>query len=61
MVLDKKEYEIKGDNIIISKKELEAWRDHYYKVASNTTNDGHLVWFYRGKHEVIVDLLKHFV
>ena len=25
-------YEVDGDNIIITKDELEKWRDHYYPV-----------------------------
>lgn len=57
MVLEN--YEIDGDNMIITKAELEKWRDHYYSVASEK-GKGKIGWFYLGKHEVIIDILKMF-
>lgn len=52
-------YEVDGDNIIITKDELEKWRDHYQKEA-NTKGRGKIGWFYLGKREVIIDILKMF-
>ena len=52
-------YEVDGDNIIITKDELEKWRDHYQNEA-NTKGSGKIGWFYLGKREVIIDILKMF-
>lgn len=52
-------YEIDGDNIIITKAELEKWRDHYQDEA-NTRGRGKIGWFYLGKREVLIDMLKMF-
>ena len=52
-------YEVDGDNIIINKDELEKWRDHYQNEA-NTKGRGKIGWFYLGKREVIIDILKMF-
>lgn len=52
-------YEVDGDNIIITKDELEKWRDHYQNEA-NTKGRGKIGWFYLGKREVIIDILKMF-
>lgn len=51
--------EIDGDNIIITKSELERWRDHYQEVA-NRRGRGKIGWFYLGKREVMIDILKMF-
>lgn len=55
-------YEIDGDNIIITKDELEKWRDHYYQLACHhkTNNDAFRQALYGGKHSVMCDLLKMF-
>ena len=54
-----KDYKIDGGYFCISKEELEKWRDHYYSVASEK-GKGKIGWFYLGKHEVIIDILKMF-
>lgn len=51
--------EIDGDNIIITKSELERWRDHYQEEA-NRRGRGKIGWFYLGKREVMIDMLKMF-
>lgn len=52
-------YKIDGDNIIISKQELEEWRDHYDAEAMKKGR-GKIGWFYLGKREVLIDILKMF-
>lgn len=53
------DYKIDGNYICISKEDLEKWRDHYQEVA-NTRGRGKIGWFYLGKREVIIDMLKMF-
>ena len=53
------DYKIDGEYICISKKKLEEWRDHYNNVASEKGR-GKIGWFYLGKGEVIIDILKMF-
>ena len=53
------DYKIDGDYICISKKELEEWRDHYGQVEKLQSNS-HLRWFYTGKRDVCIDILKMF-
>lgn len=72
MQLKNDEYKIIGFNsedescegIFISKKALEKWRDHYREVAmKGKDEDGETTWkgwFFLGKRDVIVDILKHF-
>ena len=53
------DYKIDGDSITISKAELEKWRNHYHNVAlEEDTNE--IKWFYLGKRDVMIDILKHF-
>ena len=59
VVMVLKDYKIEGDYIKVSKKELEKWRDHYQEVAS-TKGKGKIGWFYLGKREVLIDILKMF-
>lgn len=54
-----KDYKIDGDYICISKEELEEWRDHYDAEAMKR-DKGKIGWFYLGKREVIIDILKMF-
>jgi hypothetical protein len=54
-----KDYKIDGDNICISKEELEKWRDHYDAEAMKR-DKGKIGWFYLGKREVLIDMLKMF-
>ena len=53
------DYKIEGDYIKVSKAELEQLRDHYNNVASEK-GKGKIGWFYLGKREVIIDILKMF-
>ena len=53
------DYKIDGDYICISKAELESFRDHYHNVALEK-GKGKIGWFYLGKREVMIDILKHF-
>ena len=53
------DYKIDGEYICISKKELEEWIDHYNNEAE-TRGRGKIGWFYLGKREVIIDILKMF-
>lgn len=53
------DYKIDGEYICISKKELEEWREHYTKEAE-TRGRGKIGWFYLGKREVLIDILKMF-
>lgn len=53
------DYKIDGDYIKVSKAELEQLRDHYQEIA-NTRGRGKIGWFYLGKREVIIDILKMF-
>lgn len=54
-----KDYKIEGDYIRISKKELEEFAEHYHKEAT-TRGKGKIGWFYLGKREVCIDILKMF-
>lgn len=51
------DYKIDGDYIKVSKAELEQLRDHYGSVASV---DMHRWWYYMGKREICIDMLKMF-
>lgn len=55
------DYKIDGDYIKVSKAELEQLRDHYGNVASSyVTKDMHRWWYYMGKREICIDMLKMF-
>ena len=63
MTLRNGEYEIHGDSITIRKEVLEQWRDHYHmKGREKSEADGPTwqSWYYWGKADVFVDLLKLF-
>ena len=62
MELRKGEYRIEDDGIWIKKEVLESWRDHYADVSLGQDRLGKLLyaWFYMGKRDVCVDLLKMF-
>lgn len=54
---------IENDCIVISKKDIESWIEHYQICGHKEMEHGcptWLSWFYWGKREVLVDLLKHF-
>lgn len=66
MVLDKKEYFIQDDGIWISKKALEEFRTQFTTLAKEKGGQPELdisktdIWYYLGKRDVLIDLLKHF-
>ena len=63
MTLRNGDYEIHGDSITIRKEVLEKWRDHYHmKGREKSEADGPTwqSWYYWGKADVFVDLLKLF-
>ena len=63
MTLRNGEYEIHGDSITIRKEVLEQWRDHYHmKGREKSEADGPTwqSWYYWGKADVFVGLLKLF-
>lgn len=60
MILKKDEYKIQDDGIWVSKKALEKWEDHYYKLGKESCSSLNLA-MYCGKHSVIYDLLMMFV
>lgn len=54
---------IENDCIVICKKDIESWIEHYQKCGHEVMEHGCPTWrswFYWGKREVLVDLLKHF-
>jgi intein-encoded DNA endonuclease-like protein len=53
------DYKIDGDYICIHKKELEEFAEHYHNEAMKKGR-GKIGWFYLGKREVLIDMLKHF-
>jgi len=59
MVIEKAKVE---DNcIVIAKKDIEEWINHYEKIGKELMENGcptWQTWFYWGKREVLVDLLK---
>lgn len=60
MILGKDEYRIEDEGIWVSKKALEEARDHYADILHNHLDDEKRLWFYLGKADVCIDLLKHF-
>lgn len=66
MVLEKDEYRIDGDGIWISKKALEEFRTQFTTLAKEKSNLPELdmantdMWYYLGKRDAMIELLKHF-
>ena len=62
MMLRNGEYEIDGDRITIPRRVLEEFRDHYRKVSVECSEKGNKLqaWFYMGKADVCVGMLKMF-
>ena len=63
MTLRPNDYEINGDSITIKKEVLEYWRNHYHMMwREKSEADGPTweSWYYWGKADVFVDLLKLF-
>ena len=52
-------YNITGNEITLSKQDLECVRDHYLDLSRNERRE-QLSLYYQGKHDVIVDVLKLF-
>lgn len=59
LIMILKDYKIDGEYIRINKAELEEFAEHYYNVASEKGR-GKIGWFYLGKGEVLIDILKMF-
>lgn len=54
---------VEDDCIVVPKKEIEEWINHYEKMGKELMENGcptWQTWFYWGKREVLVDMLKHF-
>jgi hypothetical protein len=66
MVLQDDEYRIKDEGIWISKKALEEFRTQFTSIAKEKGGQPELdisktdMWYYLGKRDVMIDLLKHF-
>lgn len=60
------EVEIKGDTITLKKKELERAAEHYFEMADKfkpkpgADRDDYRRWFYLGKADSLIDILKMF-
>ena len=56
------DYKVDGEDIYISKKELEKCRDNYHKLAQHhkENHDSFRQAFYLGKRDVCIDILKMF-
>lgn len=54
-------YEVQGEKIILDKKELESFRDHYLNCANQQKEIGSpLDLFYLGKRDMLIDIIKMF-
>ena len=66
MILEKDEYRIEDDGIWISKKALKEFRKQFTTLAKEKGKLPELdiantdMWYYLGKRDVLIDLLKHF-
>ena len=66
MVLEKDKYRIEGDGIWLSKKALEEFRTQFATLAKEKDNfpepdlSNTAMWYYLGKRDALIDLLKHF-
>ena len=66
MVLQDDEYRIQDDGIWISKKALKEFRTQFTAIAKEKGGQPELdisntdMWYYLGKRDVMIDLLKHF-
>ena len=57
------ESKIENGCFVIPKESIEEWIEHYQKMGSECMENGcptYLTWFYWGKREVLVDMIKHF-
>ena len=66
MVLQSDEFKIENDGIWISKKAIEEFRTQFTTLAKEKRDSSEFVmentdmWYYLGKRDVLIDLLKHF-
>ena len=66
MILQANEFNIENDGIWISKKAIEKFRTQFTTLAKEKSNLPELdiantdMWYYLGKRDVLIDLLKHF-
>lgn len=66
MVLSDDEFKIEDDGIWISKKAIEECRTQFTTLAKEKGGQPVLdisktaMWYYLGKRDVLIDLLKHF-
>lgn len=66
MILQNDEYKIQDDGIWISKKAIEEFRTQFTTLAKEKGGQPELdisktdMWYYLGKRDVLIDLLKHF-
>ena len=66
MILQDDEYNIQDDGIWISKKAIEEFRTQFTTLAKEKGGQPELdisktdMWYYLGKRDVLIDLLKHF-
>ena len=66
MILQSDEYKIQDDGIWISKKALEEFKTKFTTLAKEKGGQLELdisntdMWYYLGKRDVLIDLLKHF-
>lgn len=59
MTLRNGDYEIHGDSITIRKEVLENWHQHYCNVSIKS-KELHTKWYFLGKSDDVLDLLKLF-
>jgi hypothetical protein len=66
MILQSDEFKIENEGIWISKKALEEFRTQFTTIAKEKGGSLELdisntdMWYYLGKRDVCIDLLKHF-
>ena len=55
-----RDYEVMGDKIILDKKELESWRDHYKMCTDRKSYPLEMKMYYASKADLLMDILKKF-
>ena len=66
MILQGNDFKIENDGIWISKNAIEEFRTQFTALAKEKSNLPELdiantdMWYYLGKRDVLIDLLKHF-
>ena len=49
-----------GDKIILDKKELESWRDHYKMCTDRESYPLEMKMYYASKADLLMDILEKF-